>query len=124
MHGIIWLRTQSLQDGQISFAPTEPPPSLDTAREHRKCAIDFGFAISDGAGRVQRTTDGLCVTPLPGSTPCAVRLRLAAFGVTAAKQVLSESRSGEQRQIPVTLDNGVLPLRHDGVSFRYLIVTH
>ena len=122
------LRTTRGQDGSTRIR-LEPPPESDPPPVRRwnpdKPVIDFGFAHTDGAFRVQACEEGLKLTPLPDSPSFTVTLNLdrltaddkVATGVDAVS--LADGREGaavafEKKEREVTF-------RHDGKAEAYLV---
>jgi len=85
-------------------------------------ALDFGWALTDGAFRVEKTDRGLRVTPLPDSPPFAATLRLAkllpkAPGAIKSVQAIADDDTSSAAAFQYR--DGELSLKHDGKSFCY-----
>jgi hypothetical protein len=93
------------------------PPRLNTEGK----PVDFGFAVTDGGFRVQKTSAGLTLTPLPESPPFDVTLRLGAFGMAGrkVKAVTAIAADGTEGAAESTQTGDEVRLRHDGKAFAY-----
>lgn len=108
----------------ISFSPA-PPPQLPRPRANlTRVPVDFGFALTDGAFRVQRTGSGLRLIPLPQSPPFAAALRLAQLGAGGKRvaRVVAVQRDGTQKTAAFSQRGEELKLAHDGRAFCYEII--
>ena len=121
----VWLGTVRVARGDagitgISLTPPKPVDEPGSERTNPEgTAIDFGFALTDGAFRVKRTDRGLRLVPLPDHPPFSATLRLDQFGYAGVPvtRVLADARDVgfDQRGDAVTLE-------HDGETFAYDIV--
>ena len=127
----IWvgsLRVKRTQDAitQIEFVPPPPPDPRPEPRTNAPGTIvDFGFAATDGAIRVEPADGGVRVVPLPGRFP---------FGITLVPTELGMPRSGAESVTAVDIRTGrqagavqseregnTLAFRHDGREVAYLV---
>jgi hypothetical protein len=83
--------------------------------------VDFGFAVTDGAFRVQKVKKALRLTPLPQVPPFDVTLRLSAFGLTGAEvtSVVAIDSKGKERKTDFRQRGDELRFSHDGEAFCY-----
>ena len=109
IHTPIWLGTVKVSrdaEGEASISLT-PPPQPETVEPERcnptRRPINFGFAVTDGAFRLERTEKGLVLTPLPGHPAFTATLRLDRLG--------SEGR-----------DENEVTVECDGESLEYEVV--
>ena len=92
----------------------------------KRKSVDFGFAKTDGAFRVQATETGLNLTPLPESPPFRAALRLSTFGLEGEKIVRVIAHDAEEREAGATkwsVEDDYLILNHDGKAFRFDVET-
>ena len=106
-------------DGEttISLAPPASPEVVEPERWNPdREPIDFGFAVTDGAFRVQRTDAGLSLTPLPDHPAFTATLTLDQLGMAGAT-VATVSADGEETAF--TQNGDALTLRCDPSVFSY-----
>jgi len=115
---------------KIEFLPPPAAPaSEDVERVNsEKKPIDFGFARTNGALRIQKTDRGLRVVPLPDTPAFEVTLRLESLlgptGKTATiARAVNLSPAGEAAgELKFTQQGGDVTFRHDGTSFGYDLI--
>ena len=95
------------------------PPRLNTEGK----PVDFGFAVTDGGFRVQKTPAGLTLTPLPESPPFEVTLRLGALDLKGrkVKAVTEVALDDTEQPAEFTQTGDEVRLRHDGKAFAYQV---
>jgi hypothetical protein len=108
---------------EITFAqPPEPEPLPEPRVNLAKVPLDFGFAVTDGAFRVRKTTSGLTLTPLPDGPGFDVTLRLAEFGLRGAvASATAIADDGAETPVDFREDAGTVSFRVDGEAFAYEI---
>jgi len=120
--GTITVKREGGAIADVAFTPAagvEPPP-VRTNVEGKP--VDFGFAVTDGALRVQKIEGGLRLTPLPASPAFDVTLRLAELGAQgrAVQRIVAraadESEAGEAR---FSRQGETVSFRYDGQAFGY-----
>ncbi|MCX7043887.1 MAG: hypothetical protein NTX50_00175 [Candidatus Sumerlaeota bacterium] len=114
---------------KIEFTPpTEAPPMPPLRINAERKPVDFGFAVTNGAMRIQKTQNGLRVIPLPESKPFEMTLRIGAFQgkaaaaaapATVARVVAVAQDGSASGETAFTQKDQAVTLRHDGVSFAY-----
>ncbi len=99
--------------------PAEEPPLPRINLEGKP--IDFGFAVTDGAIRIERTQTGWRVTPLPDSPACVVALRLAQLDSPggAVQRVVAVADDGTQTPVSFDGTEDLVRFRHEGKAFAY-----
>ncbi|NOY81577.1 MAG: hypothetical protein GXP31_11320 [Kiritimatiellaeota bacterium] len=130
----IWVATLHVRreaDGTVKTAMTPPPPPGPRQKPRLNppgTPVDFGFAATDGAFRLEKTTAGVRLTPLPGNRPFSVRLRPNRLGRTVRGTAVPSvaawaavPAAGAARRMDFTWKNGELTFRHDGRAFAYEI---
>ncbi len=123
--GTLTVKRENDQVAGMTFAPPPPPEEKEEPdrinREGK--AIDFGFAVTDGAFRVRKVDGGLELMPLPDSPPFDVTLRLGAFGLRGkvTNTVRADDGGGGQTEIRFEQRDDGLWFRHDGKAFAYRI---
>lgn len=122
----IWLGTLQVQrDGQrvsLSFQPAPPQPATEELRwNSERKPLDFGFATTDGAFRVERTDAGLRLTPLPSSPRFSVKLNLAAMNLRGrtVTAVTAVGGDGQRADVEFARDEAGVAFSHDGQAFCY-----
>jgi hypothetical protein len=126
----VWVGTLKVEraDGKVVGLTLDPPAAVAPVDEPDRAntdgkALDFGFAVTDGAFRVEQAGATLRVIPLPNSPAFGVTLRLKALGVTATpKELRAVAEDGTATTLPLALDDDLLSFRHDGKSFCYEVV--
>jgi len=122
----IWVGTLRVKrDGgevsDISFTPAPLAGAGPVRMNTEGKPVDFGFAVTDGAFRVQKVGEGLRLTPLPNSPGFEVTLRLRSFGLKGAtvESVLSRGQDDREAKIGFRHEGDAVSFRHDGESFCY-----
>ncbi len=116
-------------DGATTMTLEPPPPSEPVPEPNwnpGRPTADFGFAVTDGAFRVQARDGALHVVPLPESPPFRVTLRIASLlgRAAAARRVEAVAPRGDAlpRAVPSSQTAGAVTFRHDGEALAYRIV--
>jgi hypothetical protein len=121
--GVLTVQRSAEGVRSIAFEPAvaEPMPPSRTNVDRRP--VDFDFAVTDGAFRVQQIEGGLRLTPLPESPSFSVSLRLAAFGLggRTVRSLTAFAPDGARHEAALQQQGDTLILRHDGVAFAYEI---
>jgi hypothetical protein len=119
--GTLTVRREGGRVAGISFAPAPPaaPPSVRSNTEGRPA--EFGFAVTDGAFRVQKIQNALRLTPLPDSPAFQVTLHLDAFRLKGAsvEQVTARDDQGRESSVEFSQRGDDVSFRHDGKAFCY-----
>lgn len=108
----------------LTFTPPPPaPPSPEPRTNPPGTAIDFGFAVTEGAFRLQKVPTGLRLIPLPDSPPFTVVLRLKELLKSAAKvksvSALALDPSVPPKRVVFQQAGDTLKLSVDGKTFAY-----
>jgi hypothetical protein len=98
-----------------------PVPEEEARGNPEGRPVDFGFAVTAGACRIEVREQTVLVTPLPDLPPFELALRLSELGLSASavQRALSRQADGSTAELTVDMDQGLLKLRHDGRSFQY-----
>ncbi len=130
--GRIWIGTLVVArsaDGAlagVTFDPPTLPEGLPAWLNPPGTKSDFGWAVTDGAFRIERVGDDLLLVPLPDLEPFDIVLRLAYLpgAPVAVTSVVAEPMdpSAEAKPVGFKTANGRMTLRHDGETFGYRIV--
>jgi len=102
--------------GAITDIALAPPPPYSPPPERGNPgakSVDFGFAVTNGAFRVQRTPTGLRLAPLAGHPPFAVTLRLDRLGLSG-KIVERVTTDPGDAEVPFTQQGDAVALCGDG----------
>lgn len=131
--GRIWIGTiivARTADGALAGATFDPPTPSDGLPAWMNppgAKSDFGWAVTDGAFRVERAGKDLLLIPLPDLAPFDIVLRLPCLpgAPRTIRAVLAESDdpAAASRPTDFRTANSMMALRHDGASFAYRIVT-
>ncbi len=131
--GRIWIGTLVVgraADGALASVTFEPPKGsggLPPWMNPEGTKTDFGWAVTDGAFRIERAGKSVRLIPLPGSETFDIVLRLAHLpGAPASvRTVVAEPMdpAAEAKPVEFRTANGLLAMRHDGESFGYRIET-
>lgn len=106
----------------ISFTPRSESESHPVRMNLDAEPIDFGFAITDGAFRIQKHEDGLRLIPLPESPAFNVTLRLSAFDNYAeVSELFAQDDEGREYRVEFNQQEDMVKFRHDGKAFCYEI---
>ncbi len=120
--GTITVDRQGDEIRAIRFAPPEQAEQADARLNLEGKEVDFGWAVTDGAFRVEKTANGLRVTPLPNAAAFALALHLATL-VGAVPQTVKSVQAIADDDTKTAADfqyrAGDLSFRHDGRSFCY-----
>lgn len=125
----VWVGTLKIKrvEGKVVSLALDPPAPAPVSDEPDRTntegkALDFGFAVTDGAFRVERADNMLRILPLPNSPSFQITLRLKALGVAGAPTALrAVAQDGGRTALPLALQDDTLSFRHDGSSFCYEI---
>lgn len=107
--------TPPVDSGSAPEVPPVNPPGT---------VVDFGFAKTDGAFRIEAVENGLRVTPLPKSRDFSLTLRLPALTGGRAVTIRSvtmipEDQSAESAESKFVQRGGELMFRHVPSAFAY-----
>lgn len=122
IHTPIWLGTVTVKrnaDGQsaLSLAPSTPTELIQPERWNPdRRQLDFGFAVTNGAFRVQRTGTGVALIPLPEHPAFTTTLRLDHFGLAGAQ--IAAVLAGDEKTT-FTQKGEALTFRCEPVVFSY-----
>jgi hypothetical protein len=101
--------------------PAQPEPPLPVNPSGTR--VDFGFAVTDGAFRVEPQATGLRLVPLPDSPPFGIVLRTGPLvgREVSVKAVSACAAPGQVELVPVTFRSSAreIAFEHDGKSFAY-----
>jgi hypothetical protein len=119
--GTLRVQREGGEVSDVSFAPAPAARAGPVRMNIEGKPVDFGFAVTDGAFRVQRERKTLRLTPLPQSPPFDVTLRLGALGVKAAevKQVRALDDEGKESKTDFDQDRDEVTFGHEGEAFCY-----
>lgn len=122
----IWIGTLTVaREGDkvvdISFTPQHETKPRPVRMNLEGKPVDFGFASTDGAFRIQKIEDGLQLTPLLESPKFTVTLRLASFGFEHAKvaEVVAKDDAGDGYKTAFDQQGEQVTFKHDGEAFCY-----
>jgi hypothetical protein len=126
----VWVGTLRIKriEGKVVDITIDPPAAATPAPEPERSntegkALDFGFAVTDGAFRVEQVGSGLRVIPLPDSPPFHITLRLKSLGVTGSpRELRAVAEDGSSTVLPLTVHEDAVSFRHDGKSFCYEVI--
>ncbi len=111
----------------MTFDPPTLPDGLPAWLNPPGTKSDFGWAVTDGAFRIERAEQDLLLIPLPDLEPFDIVLRLSSLpgAPVAVTSIIAEpmDSSSEAKPVGFKAENGSVTLRHDGESFGYRIVT-
>ncbi len=129
----IWVATLHVRkeaDGTVRISMTPPPspgPRQKPTLNPPETQVDFGFARTDGAFRVEKRAGAVRLVPLPRSRAFTVVLRPEALtgffpdGVVV-RSVTARPAAGPAAapdEVPFEWKRGELHFRHDGKTFAY-----
>ncbi|MFQ6133246.1 MAG: hypothetical protein ACE5R4_14485, partial [Armatimonadota bacterium] len=120
--GTITVERQNDAIRAIRFQEPGGAPQADSRLNLEGKPLDFGWALTDGALRVQEADGSLRLTPLPDSPTFSVTLRLGKLlpeAPRAVKSVRAVAEDGTSAAAPFRYRDGELALNHDGKSFCY-----
>ena len=122
------LRVKRAQDAiaEIVFVPPPPPdPQPERRTNPPGTVVDFGFAATDGAFRVEPADGGVRVVPLPGRFDFGIRLTPTKLGAPrpGAKSITAvDMRTGQQAAaVRFETQGATLSFRHEGQEVAYLV---
>lgn len=122
------LQVKRSADGELQDVHFVPAPPAPPARPRVNVAgvpVDFGFAVTDGAFRVQKSPAGLRLIPLPDSPPFSVTLRLDALDAPGASpvRIVAIGDDGQPTgEVAFTAKGREVTFQHDGKAFAYDLV--
>ncbi|MCE5216604.1 hypothetical protein LLH03_06155 [bacterium] len=125
----VWVGTLKVQrdaDGitAITLAPPAGVKEIGPERMNPEGKVlDFGFAVTNGAFRVQKVATGLTVTPLPNSPAFGLTLRLSALGCRGmqVKGAQAVDAAGSRHEVRFNQQGDEVAMECDGSSFAYEI---
>jgi hypothetical protein len=131
--GRIWIGTIAVAraaDGSLAGVTFDPPATSDELPAWMNppgTKSDFGWAVTEGAFRIERAGKDLLLIPLPDLEPFDIVLRLSRLpGAPAAVTsvvAMPMDPLAETKPVGFKAENGSVALRHNGETFGYRIVT-
>ena len=127
----IWVGTLNVtrEDGRpadVTLIPPPPPKERGPSRVNLEVKpVDFGFALTDGAFRIEKLAWALRVTPLPETIGSLITLRLAQLGMggRTPQRVRALDWEGDQlrpaEDIPFQAEGDEVTFAHSSKAFAY-----
>jgi hypothetical protein len=119
--GTLSVRRENGRIAGVTFTPATRQEESASRMNLARKPVDFGFAVTAGAFRVQATAGGLTVTPLPDIPGFELSLRLDQLGHAGGKvaSVTAVSPEGARGPVAFRQEADILSFSHQRGVFGY-----